>query len=116
MSDRMYGVDPLCGGLGMNILQIHRAPVQFQTATEQKKIHYYQPGDQKLEDEKWNFDLNFCVVCDFVSYFCKRGRYMSSESSFQSDFESVILHLASSHIEWDSYCKCNNFNLFINTV
>jgi hypothetical protein len=34
-----------------------------------KKIHLYLPGDQKSEDEKWNFDLNFCAVCDFASYF-----------------------------------------------
>jgi hypothetical protein len=36
---------------------------------------------------------------------------MSSESEFESDFESVILYSANKF-----YYKCNNFNLFFNTV
>jgi hypothetical protein len=101
------------GGLVMTVLQIHRSLVQSQTAPEQKKsITIY----QAIRNQKMKSGVSFFALFMILfPTFCKRGRFMFSESEFQSDFESVILYSANKIVTYIVGSRMPTINVIILT-
>jgi predicted membrane protein len=99
----------------MNILQIHRWQVQSQTASEQRKSFSIY---QVIRNQKMKIGISISIFALFVVsflMFCKRGRYMSPESEFQSDFESVILFSANKIVTYIVGFRMPTINVIILT-
>jgi hypothetical protein len=90
-------------------LYVSRSLIQSQTAGGPKTL-----STRRSEEEKWNFDLNL-PVCDFVSFFGKRGRFMSGKL-ISITFWKCNFTFCEKNRHTDSYYKFNNFDLFFNTV